>query len=94
MRGSEMTEQPDDFREFNSGEEVLAYLDGLAPKPIAAKLLVGSIESYRRAFPAVERLPWRGIADLPMEINPYLRPGQWVMLDAEGTIIAAGNGVE
>jgi hypothetical protein len=88
-----MSEQPDDFREFQPVEGLLAYRDGLRTKPIAAKLLVGSMEPYRRAVPQV-RLPWGGISDLPIEINPYLKPDQWVMLDAKGTIIAAGNGVE
>ena len=85
--------KPEFSDQVRRSEEVLAYLDGLAPKPIAAKLLVGSMEPYRKSFPQVEPLI-HSIADLPIEVNTWLKPDQWLVLDAKGNIIAAGRGVE
>jgi hypothetical protein len=31
---------------------------------------------------------------LPVVVNSYLKPDQWVLLDEDGNIIAVGNGVE
>jgi hypothetical protein len=51
------------------------------------------MEPYRKSFPQVEPLI-HSIADLPIEVNTWLKPDQWLVLDAKGNIIAAGRGVE
>ena len=67
--------------------------DELTPTEAAAdRLLVGSMKPWRARFPpGDDPMPLFG---LPVVVHPYLKPDQWVLLDTDGQIIAAGNGVE
>jgi hypothetical protein len=58
----------------------------------ADRLLVGSMKPWVARFPPGDsHMPLFG---LPVVVHRYLKPDQWILLDRDGQIIAAGNGVK
>jgi hypothetical protein len=59
---------------------------------LPSSLVVGSMEPWRARFPSSSEPPG-GLWGLPVVVNANLKPDQWILVDADGTIILAGNGI-
>jgi hypothetical protein len=52
------------------------------------------MEPWRVRFPTTGEGVSGGLWGIPVVVNTDLKPEQWILVDSEGSIIAAGNGVE